>query len=54
MNTIITRNYPGSKLPEDLREGIDPSSTVTVTIVQKEKPPESVTDSHRQGDEQDV
>jgi hypothetical protein len=36
MNTIITRHYPASKLPDDLREGIDPSSLVTVTITQRE------------------
>jgi hypothetical protein len=33
MNKIIRENYPASKLPEDLREGIDPSTTVTVTVV---------------------
>jgi hypothetical protein len=36
MNTIITRHYPASKLPDDLRDGIDPSSLVTVTITQRE------------------
>jgi hypothetical protein len=35
MNTVITRHYPASKLPEDLRDGIDPSSLVTVTITQR-------------------
>jgi len=35
MNTIITRHYPASKLPEDLRGEIDPSSLVTVTITQR-------------------
>jgi hypothetical protein len=39
MNTIITRNYPASKLPEDLREGINPSSLVTVTIIQRKTSP---------------
>jgi hypothetical protein len=39
MNTIITRHYPASKLPEDLREGIDPSSLVTVTVIQRIIPP---------------
>jgi hypothetical protein len=34
MNKIIRENYPASKLPEDLREGLDPSTTVTVTVVQ--------------------
>jgi hypothetical protein len=42
MNTIIRRRYPASLLPEDLREGIDPASTVTVTIVEQEKRPERV------------
>ncbi len=37
MTTIITRHYPASKLPADLREGINPSSLVTVTIVQRAK-----------------
>jgi hypothetical protein len=48
MNTIITRHYPASKLPEDLREGIDPSSLVTVTIVQRNiAPSEAVADANR-------
>ena len=32
MNKIIREHYPASKLPADLREGVDPQSTVTVTI----------------------
>jgi hypothetical protein len=32
MNKIIREHYPASKLPEDLREGVDPKSTVTVTV----------------------
>ena len=40
MNRITREHYPASKLPEDLRAGVDPSSTVTVTIVEEEKPPE--------------
>ncbi len=36
MNKIIRERYPASKLPEDLRAGVDPSSTVTVTIVEEE------------------
>jgi hypothetical protein len=32
MNKIIRENYPSSKQPEDLREGVDPGSTVTVTV----------------------
>jgi hypothetical protein len=40
MNRIIREHYPASKLPDDLRAGVDPSSTVTVTIVEEEKRPE--------------
>jgi hypothetical protein len=40
MNRIVREHYPASKLPEDLRAGVDPSSTVTVTIVEEEKRPE--------------
>jgi hypothetical protein len=39
MNTIITRHYPASKLPGDLREDINPSSLVTVTITQRRTSP---------------
>jgi hypothetical protein len=43
MNKIIREHYPASKLPEDLREGVDPDSTVTVTVtVEDLKPPERV------------
>jgi hypothetical protein len=38
MNKIIREHYPASKLPTDLREGIDPASSVTVTVVAEEKP----------------
>ena len=43
MNTIIRQHYPASKLPTDLREGIDPSSNVTVTVVTEEAPHRVVT-----------
>jgi hypothetical protein len=39
MNKIIRENYPASKLPEELREGIDPSRHVTVTVVADDLPP---------------
>lgn len=32
MNKIVKEHYPASKLPEDLREGLDPDQRVTVTI----------------------
>lgn len=36
MNKITREHYPASKLPEDLREGVDPKSNVTVTVVVEE------------------
>jgi hypothetical protein len=42
MNKIVKEHYPASKLPVELREGIDPSGHVTVTVVEEEKPPERV------------
>ena len=32
MNKITREHYPASKLPEDLREGVDPKASVTVTV----------------------
>ena len=32
MNKIVREHYPASRLPADLREGIDPQAEVTVTI----------------------
>jgi hypothetical protein len=34
MNKVVRGNYPVSKLPADLREGLDPSAQVSVTVVQ--------------------
>ena len=34
MNKIVRENYPASRLPEDLREGIDPSTRVTVIVTE--------------------
>src|SRR5262249_44962326 len=39
MNKIVRENYPASKLPEDLRGGIDPSTRVTVTVTVAEGEP---------------
>jgi len=41
MNRIVREHYPASKLPDDLRAGVAPPSTVTVTIVEEEAPPQS-------------
>lgn len=39
MNRIIRKHeYPASKLPEDLREGLDPDATVSVTIEELKRP----------------
>ena len=32
MNKIVRENYPVSKLPDDLREGIDPRARVRVVV----------------------
>ncbi|MFT7958329.1 hypothetical protein ACMYL4_24120, partial [Salmonella enterica subsp. enterica serovar Typhimurium] len=42
MNKIVREHYPASRLPEDLRAGIDPAREVTVTVVVDEAPPERV------------
>ena len=39
MNKIVREHYPAAKLPEDLREGLDPLSTVTVTVDVEEMTP---------------
>jgi hypothetical protein len=36
MNRIVKEHYPASRLPEDLRQGVDPTAVVTVTIVEEE------------------
>jgi len=41
MNRIVKQHYPASRLPEDLRAGVDPAATVTVTIVEEEEGPPS-------------
>ena len=38
MNRIVKENYPVSKLPDDLRKGLE-SSVVTVTIDEREGSP---------------
>jgi hypothetical protein len=32
MNKIVKEHYPAAKLPEDLREGLDPARLVTITV----------------------
>jgi hypothetical protein len=39
MNKTVHEHYPASKLPDELREGIDPSRHVTVTVVEEEQRP---------------
>lgn len=41
MNKIVLEHYPASKLPEELREGLDPRAIVTITV-ETESPPEKV------------
>jgi hypothetical protein len=40
VNRIVKEHYPASKLPEDLRVGVDPAAVVTVTIVEEQPQPE--------------
>ena len=42
MNRIVKEHYPASRLPEDLRQGVDPTAIVTVTIVEEETSPEKI------------
>lgn len=34
MSKIVRQHYPAAKLPDDLREGLDPDMAVTVTVEQ--------------------
>src|SRR5437870_10937802 len=38
MSSIVRSNYPAARLPDDLRDGLDPSATVTVTVTVEEQP----------------
>jgi hypothetical protein len=42
MNRIIREHYPASRLPDDLRGDVDPSSMVTVIVAEEEQRPEKV------------
>jgi hypothetical protein len=35
MNKIVKEHYPASKLPVELREGIDPAGHVTVVVTEE-------------------
>lgn len=37
MNKIVKAHYPASKLPVELREGLDPAGHVTVTVIEEEE-----------------
>jgi hypothetical protein len=43
MNRIVREHYPVAKLPEDLREGLDPSAEVIVTVEEVERPDKIMT-----------
>ena len=38
MNRIVKAHYPVSSLPEDLRQGLDPSADVTVIVEATDRP----------------
>jgi hypothetical protein len=42
MNRIVLHHFPASKLPDEMRGNVDPSSTVTVTVEEEEKRPEKI------------
>lgn len=41
MNKIVREHYPVEKLPEDLRQGLPDSGTVTITVEEETNTPES-------------
>ena len=43
MNRIVRDHYPASKLPDDLREGIDPGAEVVVTVEEIARPEKVLT-----------
>lgn len=38
MNRIVREHYPVSKLPEELRQGLKPDGSVTVTLEEERRP----------------
>jgi hypothetical protein len=42
MNSIVRSNYPAARLPEDLRNGVNPAATVTVMVTVEEQCPPKV------------
>ena len=38
MNRIVRHHYPVAKLPDDLREGLDPAADVVVTVEEVVRP----------------
>lgn len=38
MNKVVREHYPAAKLPPELREGLDPGASVTITIEQESAP----------------
>jgi hypothetical protein len=42
MNRIVLHHLPASKLPDEMRGAVDPSSTVRLTVEEEEKPPAKV------------
>lgn len=48
MNKIVREHYPASKLPPELREGLAPDASVTVTVQEEARKPVSVEELHQQ------
>ena len=43
MNKIVKKHYPISRLPKDLRAGLDPTVEVTVIVEQEAAPRDTMT-----------
>jgi hypothetical protein len=48
MNRIVREHYPASKLPAELREGLAPGASVTVTVEEEARKAQSPDDMRRQ------
>jgi chorismate-pyruvate lyase len=48
MNRIVRAHYPVSKLPEELREGLEPDGSVTVTLEEEIRKAPSVDEMRQQ------
>lgn len=48
MNRIVREHYPVSKLPEELRQGLEPNGSVTVTVEEEARKAPSADEMRKQ------